>query len=244
MNELITLITPNYNGGKYIDECIESCLAQTYQNFEMIIVDDASTDNSLEILRKRLGNPKIKLISKSENRGMAACRNIAIRESRGGFIVPIDSDDMLTPDSLEIRLELFREFPYLDMVHGVANRYYSPDDIRGWNRFSVIHAQGVMLRRRVFKKHGLYYEQLASKADKELWYRWGVHNESPMPKILRKMKLKVPVALYRKHDDQMHKVIRNDSEKNRVEKRTFKNRIKQLVKEGITRKNTIFMDGK
>jgi hypothetical protein len=99
-----------------------------------------------------------------------------------------------------------------------------------------------MFRRRVFEKYGLFYEPLRSMADKEHVYRLGVHNLSTLPKLIKDRKIKDVVALYRKHDTQMHRVRKYVKPEITLKiEKIFNARIKQLKKEGITRKNTRFI---
>lgn len=94
----ISVIVPVYNVEKYINECIESILAQTFADFELILVDDGSTDNSGVICDKYAErDPRVKVIHK-ENGGVSSARNIGIKESKGAFITFIDSDDMVDID--------------------------------------------------------------------------------------------------------------------------------------------------
>ena len=167
---------------------------------------------------------------------------MGIREATGKYIVHLDADDVLTPESVKIRLDSFE--PGVDVVHGLAWRYrWSGTEwvIDGYNEKSKIHAQGVMIKRSVYEKHGLYYEKLRSKADKEMWYRLGIHPESPLPKLVKAKKIKNFVAYYRKHEKQMHKLRKQNKEARSKTESIFKARIKQLSKEGITRENTAFL---
>ncbi len=97
---LVSIITPCYNGAKYISETIDSVLAQTYENWEMIIVDDGSKDNSAEIVREYMTNDsRIKLLQQA-NAGSAAARNNGIRECDGQYIALLDADDLWEPEFL------------------------------------------------------------------------------------------------------------------------------------------------
>jgi glycosyltransferase involved in cell wall biosynthesis len=107
---LISIITPSYNSAPYIKETIESVLQQTYPNWEMIIVDDCSTDDSKEIVKRYIQEDKrIKLISNQENIGVAQSRNRAIEEANGDYIALLDSDDIWVPNKLEKQIELMEE---------------------------------------------------------------------------------------------------------------------------------------
>lgn len=101
MNDLVSIITPSYNTAKFIAETIDSVKLQTYNNWEMIIVDDCSTDETNEIIEKYLGDIRIKFLKNEKNLGAAVSRNRALREARGRWIAFLDSDDLWLPDKLE-----------------------------------------------------------------------------------------------------------------------------------------------
>lgn len=93
MEELVSIIMPNYNGAAYLDKTIQSVLSQTYTNWELIFVDDCSTDNSLEIV-KTFQDERIRVFKNKSNSGAAASRNYALREAKGKWIAFLDSDDI------------------------------------------------------------------------------------------------------------------------------------------------------
>lgn len=252
----VSIIIPLFNYEQYIDECIKSCLAQTEENFEVNVVNDASTDNGYEkVVKWMIKDSRVRIWNLGVNRGFAHARNQAIKGARGEFIVPIDADDMLTPRSLEYRLNAFEEEPDLDFVHGLVYDGVGMKDSyvdclanieklkkNKWTQRQFtkehknkIHAQGMMFRRRVFERYGLYYD-IVSKADKEMTYRLGIHPLSPLPAIVNYKKIKKYVAFYRRHDDSMKSEL-NEKRKNDL-KSKFDERIKQLKKEGITPENT------
>lgn len=100
MNNLVSIIMPNYNCGKFIKETIESVIKQTYTNWEILFVDDCSTDNSLEIA-KSFNDERIKIFCNETNSGAAVSRNRALREASGKWIAFLDSDDIWVSDKLE-----------------------------------------------------------------------------------------------------------------------------------------------
>ena len=107
---LVSIVTPSYNTSKFIAECIESVLSQTYENWEMIIVDDCSSDNSREIIKKYVEqDSRVKLIAQKENRGVAVVRNRAIDEAKGDYITLLDSDDIWLPYKLEKQITLMED---------------------------------------------------------------------------------------------------------------------------------------
>ena len=100
-NPLISIITPAYNAEKFISDTIESVLIQGYQNWEMIIIDDHSTDRTVEVIKQYIENePRIKLIERRENGGTAKTRNAGLRKAKGRYIAFLDSDDRWLPDKL------------------------------------------------------------------------------------------------------------------------------------------------
>lgn len=106
----LSVITPVYNTGKYLTQCIESILNQSFKNFELICVNDASTDNSEKILKKYMKkDPRIKLISNEKNQGQSACRNKGLLAAKGDFIGFVDSDDYISPDMFEKMLKNIKE---------------------------------------------------------------------------------------------------------------------------------------
>ena len=108
-NNLVSIITPCYNGEKYIAETIDSVLQQTYPNFEMIIVDDGSNDNSVELVhRYQQKDKRIKLITQ-ENAGSASARNKGIRHAEGRYIALLDADDIWLPTFLEKQIDFMRK---------------------------------------------------------------------------------------------------------------------------------------
>jgi len=92
---IVSVIIPNYNNSKYLNECLDSVLNQTYGNFEIVIVDDCSTDNSLEILQEYSSkHDRIKLIQNKKNQMVSKTRHIGIENSKGEYLTTLDSDDL------------------------------------------------------------------------------------------------------------------------------------------------------
>ena len=128
MYGLVSIIMPSYNTGRFIAESIRSVLAQTYTNWELIIVDDASTDNTDEVVEKfielaevnatchpREGGDlpsKIRYLKNDHNSGAAVSRNRALREAKGKWVAFLDSDDLWTPDKLEKQLSFMVQNGY------------------------------------------------------------------------------------------------------------------------------------
>lgn len=103
---LVSIITPSYNSANYISETIEAIINQTYSNWELLITDDCSTDNSIEIIRKYAEkDSRIKLFVMDKNAGAGNCRNNSIKMAEGRFIAFCDSDDVWMPQKLEKQIE-------------------------------------------------------------------------------------------------------------------------------------------
>lgn len=100
-NPLVSIITPSYNSGKFISETIQSVQNQSYKNWEMIIVDDCSQDNSVEIITGFLNDNRIKFHQLKTNSGTGIARNKALSFAKGRFIAFLDSDDLWKPEKLE-----------------------------------------------------------------------------------------------------------------------------------------------
>jgi succinoglycan biosynthesis protein ExoO len=97
----VSVITPAYKAARYIGQAIESVQAQTLTDWEMIIVDDASPDETAEVVKRYLDDPRIKLIRSERNRGECGARNLALEAARGEWVAPLDADDWFAPQRLE-----------------------------------------------------------------------------------------------------------------------------------------------
>ena len=104
MNDLVSIIMPSYNTANYIADSIQSVINQTYSNWELIIVDDCSSDNSTEIIES-FHDSRIQLLINSHNSGAAVSRNYALREAKGRWIAFLDSDDLWHPNKLKLQIE-------------------------------------------------------------------------------------------------------------------------------------------
>lgn len=106
INPLVSIIIPVYNAEKYILETIHSIIHQTYENYEVIVVDDGSTDSSIELIEHLEGN-RFKIISQ-KNRGASAARNIGIKNAYGDYIQFLDADDLMHPDKIKNQIEILK----------------------------------------------------------------------------------------------------------------------------------------
>ncbi|MDY5684126.1 MAG: glycosyltransferase family 2 protein [Treponema sp.] len=135
---LVSIITPNYNCERFISQTIESVLAQTYKNWEMLIVDDCSTDKSYEIACEYAKkDSRIKVFRNKKNSGAAVSRNVAIEKSKGQYVAFLDSDDIWLPQKLEVQLKSFQNdvaivYSFYEKIDSEGNRsdriIYSPKE--------------------------------------------------------------------------------------------------------------------
>ncbi len=112
---MISVIVAVYNGGAFLPTCLDSLLQQTYGDFEVLCVDDASTDNSVQVIREYMSrDSRIHLLSLSVNQGQAIARNTALATAQGDIIVILDADDWLAIDALQCISDTFEEYPATD----------------------------------------------------------------------------------------------------------------------------------
>lgn len=122
-DQLVSVVVPFYNAEKFLDTAIQSVLNQTYPNWELLLVNDGSTDDSVAIATKYVDNKKIFLLThaNSENKGVSMSRALAIGISKGDFISFLDADDYYEANKIEKQLDVFRENPSVVLVHSSAN---------------------------------------------------------------------------------------------------------------------------
>ena len=100
-NPRVTIYLTNHNYGRYIAQAIDSVLAQTLQDFELIVIDDGSTDDSRNVIERYASHPRIVTVFQ-ENKGLNVTNNIALRAARGDYIMRLDADDWLDPHALQV----------------------------------------------------------------------------------------------------------------------------------------------
>ncbi|MED1467215.1 teichuronic acid biosynthesis protein TuaG [Bacillus salipaludis] len=141
----ISIITPSYNASKFIEKTINSVLMQTYQNWEMIIVDDCSTDDTPDILNRYAEeDERIRVIFSKENGGAAIARNLALQHAQARYVAFLDSDDCWKPDKLERQLTFMQKNDYAFTFTG----------------YEFISNDGVLLNKYVSAPEKITYEDM------------------------------------------------------------------------------------
>ncbi|HNQ02026.1 MAG TPA: glycosyltransferase family A protein [Syntrophales bacterium] len=120
---LVTVIIPVYNGRQYLPEAVESALGQTYRPVEVIVIDDGSTDNSLEVA-SRYGSVQV---YRQDHGGLGAARNAAMARATGRFLSFLDADDVWLPGKLDLQIRALEADPSVDMVFGYVEEFISPE---------------------------------------------------------------------------------------------------------------------
>jgi glycosyltransferase involved in cell wall biosynthesis len=220
-----TIVVSNFNYSRYLDSAIRSCIDQSVL-CKIIVVDDASTDPSWDVilsLKKEFSNYPMKCVRLNSNSaGNARGKNIGICLSTTPFIVCLDSDDLLTKYSVQMRENILVKYPHIQWVHG--DHYdFRGADYRGHKgytdllrlyhnqfigfvdpdmkkidisndiyQYKKIMASTVMVNKNMYLKYGLYREDLRWKIDKEMWHNLLFHGE-------KKGHLSCCVSLYRRH---------------------------------------------
>ena len=126
MKPLVTVIIPSFNHAQYVEKAIESVLSQDYENFELIVIDDGSKDNSHAVLSSILPNSRLHIVLNTLNKGQSAVLNEALLLAHGEFICLLPSDDWYTPRKLSLQVEKFLESDKnVGVIYGKGLRYFS-----------------------------------------------------------------------------------------------------------------------
>jgi len=182
----VSVVLPTYNRARLLERAVRSVLAQSYEDLELIVVDDASTDDTAAVLAA-ITDSRLRLLNHRENRGGSAARNTGIEAARGEFVAFQDSDDVWLPDKIQKQMAAFRGsdadvgvvYHGLFRLIGTRSRYVPPADIvqregdlsRQILRKSFISMQTLLVRRRLLAEVGLLDENLPRFQDWELAMR-------------------------------------------------------------------------
>lgn len=125
MNPLVSIIVPVYNVSVYVEDCLSSIVSQTYDNIEVLCIDDRGTDDSMDIVRQYAKDDhRIKIIQNERNIGLGATRNVGIRHASGNYLFFLDSDDYITADAIE-KLVMTAEASEADIIYGGSQAFAS-----------------------------------------------------------------------------------------------------------------------
>ncbi len=211
VDQFVSVVIPTYNYGRFVVEAVESVLAQTYRDFEIIVVDDGSTDDTPARLEPFMG--RICYVHQ-HNQGLSAARNTGILAAKGHWIAFLDSDDQWHPRKLEIQMGYLAGHPDVDMLatDGLADfsgawpeieldaappaEGIELEDIAIRTRFGP---GGVVVRKECFDKVGLFDTDLRSIEDRDMWIRIACHYSV--------VKLKLPLWWHRTHSASMCYVV-------------------------------------
>ena len=200
-NFLVTVYITNFNYGKFIKQAIESVLMQTEQSFELIIIDDGSTDNSREIIEKYKDLKNIRIVYQ-KNKGLNVTNNIALRAARGKYIVRLDADDYFSPNALELLLEklesdsklgmVFPDYFIVDTQGEVLERQKRHDFDNEVKLFDqAAHGACTMIRVQFLREIGGYDESFSCQDGYELWVKF--------TSKFKVSNINEPLFYYRKH---------------------------------------------
>ena len=200
---LISVILPVYNGEDHLIECVESVLNQTFEDFEFIIVDDASTDKTVPMLKEfATKDNRIIIVTHQVNQKQTAAANTAIKLAKGKYLARMDADDVALPNRFEKQVTFLEENPnigllgsWVDIIDDNGNilkiwRTNDSDGYLGWNLLfgtSFAHSS-VMMKNSIVKKVGYY--QSPEAEDYDLWSRISrVTNVANFPEVLQQKRV-------------------------------------------------------
>lgn len=187
-DDLVSVVIASYNMGQYLPQAVESVLSQSYDNVEVQIVDDGSTDDTARIVQQWLEDERVRVYAQP-NAGQARAKNQAVALSRGRFVAFLDADDVWLPGKLQRQMDLFRGRPELGVVY---SDYQCIDGEgrplqkgvtrmrRGWVSGPLLvenfiaYSAGVV-RRECLERHGCFDETLGMGIDYDLWLRLSAH---------------------------------------------------------------------
>lgn len=203
---LVTIYITNHNYGKYIDKAIRSVLSQSLKEFELIIIDDGSNDNSLKIIGKYKKNKKITIINQ-KNKGLTVSNNIALRLSRGKYIIRLDADDWLDPNALQIMSDYLEKNPKIGLVfpdyfevdqkNNILNLVRRHDFKKVKLLDRPAHGACTMIRKECLNKIGGYNERFDRQDGFYLWIKF-IQRYSVM-------NINLPLFFYRQHNQSLTK---------------------------------------
>ena len=182
MQDKVSIITPSWNSEKYIEKTIESVQKQTYMNWEMIVVDDCSTDRTVEIVEKiSKEDPRVRIIRQEVNGGAAKARNRSLCEATGRYIAYLDADDIWKPTKLEKQVEFMKanhcgfscaSYEVIDDEGRALNKevHMMPSvDYVGFLTNNLLQTVGIMADTSIIDKKYLVMPDIRRRQDAATW---------------------------------------------------------------------------
>ncbi|KAF6573725.1 glycosyltransferase family 2 protein [Paenibacillus sp. FSL M8-0228] len=220
-----SVILPVYNTVSFVWEAIHSILAQTYSDFELIIIDDGSTDGSAFVI-SQITDPRVVKIFHSTNQGLVATLNEGFNRATGEYIVRMDSDDISTPDRLDVQISFMDQNPLIDVCgaafttsSGGALKVNpaSHEEIRTWLLFHccICHPATILRNSMIHRLNIQYDSSYPHAEDYELWNR--------LASQVQIANLPISLLYYRQHKGQVsiqHRAIQDDTAR-RIRQRQF-----------------------
>jgi glycosyltransferase involved in cell wall biosynthesis len=184
----VTIVVTSYNYGRYVGAALESVRAQTAGDFECVVVDDGSTDDSIAVIESFLTDPRFRLV-RQQNGGVSNARNVGIGLARGEFVAFLDADDLWQPTKLERQLDRFRDKPDLGVVYTRRTIIGADDDPRPCGdpvspagevvgplfRQNFVCFSSAMVRTEAAVRVGGFDERLGLAVDYDFWLRVARH---------------------------------------------------------------------
>jgi len=185
----ITIAIPFYNAEKYLAAAIRSVFSQTYEDWELILIDDGSTDNSLRIA-KSVKDSRVRVISDGKNKRLAARLNEVTKLAKHEFIARMDADDLMSPNRLEIQMNFLKANPTYDLISTGTYSILNNSKLigfRGWKaenptfkqilkkELGVLHAS--ILAKKEWYERNIYNENLPLAQDSDMWLRTSKTND-------------------------------------------------------------------
>ena len=177
MSKKVSIIIPCYNNAEYVGEAIESALNQTYENTEIVIVNDGSTDNSSEVIKKYADKYKnIMFFDNEKNNGVVYARNMAIEACRGEYILPLDADDIIDETYVEKAVDVLNNNPDISIVYCYGSEMFGEPkrNYPEYNKLGIMYQNMIfvtaMYRKSDWEEVGGYSETM--KEGYEDWDFW------------------------------------------------------------------------
>lgn len=211
---LVSVIIPSYNCATYLPEAIDSVLAQTYSNFEILVIDDGSTDQTAELLQAYSNQHDAITAIHQQNQGVAVARNHGIQQAKGEWVAFLDADDILLPDKLAAQLAVAAAHPAAGIIHSGWQRvdsqgnfqlnvepwYWVPElTLEGWLRWKPVLPSAMLFQRQWLVQAGGFDRRFPPAEDTDLVLRLALMGCEAkwLPQVTVK---------YRQHDSSaMHK---------------------------------------